>query len=179
MNVTVEKYGTLKRKGGEDGIQPQMAKLLINNPSAQPGANIAPIDEIVRVSLETLWAAVEGYLRRHRGRRLIEFIYAELKKIYGKRGKKKKYVDFELGHFHPFVIIHDLLHTYCKVSRMWDAMVDKSKVNMFVVWFDRPRILLLRSVSPPHHPKVKASGHKLVHGACWWEAPSPWQHRSF
>lgn len=54
MNVTVEKYGTLKRKGGEDGIQPQVAKLLINNPSAQPGANIATIDEIVRVSLETL-----------------------------------------------------------------------------------------------------------------------------
>lgn len=54
MNVTVEKNGTLKRHGGEDGIQPQVAKLLINNPSAQPGANIAPIDEIVRVSLGSL-----------------------------------------------------------------------------------------------------------------------------
>lgn len=51
MNVTVERYGALKRNAGEDGIQPQVAKLLINNPSAQPGANIAPIDEIVRVSL--------------------------------------------------------------------------------------------------------------------------------
>lgn len=54
MNVTVERYGALKRNAGEDGIQAQVAKLLINNPSAQPGANIAAIDEIVRVSLGPL-----------------------------------------------------------------------------------------------------------------------------
>lgn len=29
----------------------------------------------------------------------------------------------------------------------------------------------------PQHPKVKASGHKLVHRAtCWWEAPPAPQH---
>lgn len=38
----------------------QVAKLLINNPSAQPGANTAPIDEIVRVSLGPLRVAAEG-----------------------------------------------------------------------------------------------------------------------
>lgn len=40
---------------------------LINNPSAQPGANIAPIDEIVRVSLGSLWLAVEGRAEERRG----------------------------------------------------------------------------------------------------------------
>lgn len=54
MNVTVKKSGALKRNAGENGIQPQVAKLLINNPSAQPVANIAPIDEIVRVSRGSL-----------------------------------------------------------------------------------------------------------------------------
>lgn len=56
INVTVEKCGALKKKkkrrGGWDPAT--NGKALINNPSAQPGANIAPIDEIVRVSLGSL-----------------------------------------------------------------------------------------------------------------------------
>lgn len=37
-----------QRRGGWEPVA--NAEALINNPSAQPGANIAPIDEIVRVS---------------------------------------------------------------------------------------------------------------------------------
>lgn len=49
INFTVEKCGPLKERRG--GWEPAAnGEALINNPSAQPGANIAPIDEIVRVS---------------------------------------------------------------------------------------------------------------------------------
>lgn len=55
INVTLEKYGALKKKKRRGGWDPAAnGETLINNPSAQPGANIAPIDEIVRVSLGSL-----------------------------------------------------------------------------------------------------------------------------
>ncbi|KAK5862734.1 hypothetical protein PBY51_018102 [Eleginops maclovinus] len=49
IHLTVEKSRALKQRRG--GWEPAAnGEPLINNPSAQPGANIAPIEEIVRVS---------------------------------------------------------------------------------------------------------------------------------
>lgn len=66
-----------------------------------------------------------------------------------------------------------------KVFKMWDATVDRSKVSMSMVWFDRPRILLLRSDSPTAASKGQskwtqagAQSHMLVGGSPCSSTPS-------
>lgn len=93
-------------------------------------------------------------------------------------GKKNKYIDFQLNVLviYPFVI--------CCISPTGAVFrgfqdVDRSKVSMFMVRFDRPRILLLRSDSPTAASKGQskwtqagAQSHMLVGGSPCSSTPS-------